>query len=48
MTTKWIYEKTPYGQLQILPEPWKSYTIPNGVDGDILLVWVEIKVVTGQ
>ena len=39
MTTNWIYDKTQYVELQILPKPWKSYTIQDGVDGDILQVW---------
>ena len=35
---KWNYNKTLYVQLQILSIPWKCYTIPDGVDGDILQV----------
>ena len=31
--------ETPYIQIQILPEPRKCYTIPDGVDGDILQGW---------
>ena len=31
--------KAPYVQLHILPKPWKFYTIPDGVDGDIFQVW---------
>ena len=38
VTTNWIYNKTPYVQLLILPKPWNFYTIPDGVDGDILPV----------
>ena len=37
VTTNWIYDKTPYVQLLILPKPWKFYTIPDDVDGDIFL-----------
>ena len=33
-----IYNKTQYVKLQILPKPWKFYTIQDGVDGDILQV----------
>ena len=39
VTTNWIYDKTPYVQLLIYPKPWKFYTIPDGVDGDIFQVW---------
>ena len=28
-TTNWNYDKTTYVQLQILPQPWKFYTIPD-------------------
>ena len=38
VTTNWIYDKTPYVQLPILPKPWKLYTISDGVDGDIFQV----------
>ena len=41
VTTKWIYDKTLYVQLQILPKPWKFYTIQDGVDGDIVQVCIE-------
>ena len=39
VTTYLIYNKTPYILLQILPKPWKAYTIQDGVDGDIFQVW---------
>ena len=39
MTTNWIFDKTPYVQLLILPKTLKIYTIPDGVDGDIFQVW---------
>ena len=38
VTANWIYDKTPYVQLLILPTLWKFYTIPDGVDCDILQV----------
>ena len=34
-------KKTPYILLQILPMPWKFYTMPDGVDGNILQVWFQ-------
>ena len=37
-TTNLIYNKTLYVHLTILPNPRKFYTIPDGVDGDILQV----------
>ena len=38
VTINWIYDKTPYVQLLVLPKPWKFYIIPDGVDGDIFQV----------
>ena len=35
-TTNLIYNKTTYVHLTILTKPKKIYTIPDGVDGDIL------------
>ena len=37
----WIYDKTLYVQLQILPKPWKCFTILNGVNGDIFQVCLQ-------
>ena len=42
LTRNKIYGKTPYVQVQILSKPWKFYTIQDGVDGDILQVWLEV------
>ena len=41
--TNWIYDKTPYVRLQILPKPWKLYTIQDGVDGDIFQICFGVK-----
>ena len=39
--TNKIYNKTQYVQLQGSSKPRKFYTIHDGVDGDILQVWME-------
>ena len=46
VTTNLIFDKTLYVQLQILPKPWQFYTIPDGVDGDILQVWKPLERLT--
>ena len=38
VTTNWIYNKTLYVQLIILPKTWKFYTTLDGVDDDIIQV----------
>ena len=38
MNAKLNLQEKPYVQLQILPQPWKFYTIPDGVHGDIFQV----------
>ena len=40
VTTKWIYDKTLYIQLQALTKPWRFYTIQHGVDGHIVPIFV--------
>ena len=38
-----IYNKPQYNKLNILPQPWKFYTIQDGVDGDFLQVCLTIR-----